>query len=76
MMYPSPDTLMRQAPMTVHDYLLDVVRTVDKVFGEGFAARNPVFVASLVDSCVRDFHTGIFSCALGRLADVLEARHE
>jgi hypothetical protein len=57
----SPETLMRQAPATVDLYLEAAVKTLDGMFGEGYAKANPVLVAAYIRSCVEDFKAGLLS---------------
>jgi len=35
------DTLLRQATMTAHDYLLHAIADIDKVLGKGYAKDHP-----------------------------------
>jgi hypothetical protein len=51
------DTLMRQAPMTVHDYVTAIIGTIDEHFGKGYAKQNPALVAALVRAATDDFRT-------------------
>ena len=49
-----PD-LLRQSQSTAHDYLLSARNDIDKVFGEGFAAKNPGLVSTYMQVAMRDF---------------------
>jgi hypothetical protein len=51
------DTLMRQASMTVHDYVTAIIGTIDEHFGKGYAKQNPALVAALVQATTADFRT-------------------
>ena len=49
------DDAMRQASDTVHEYLIRVVESLDKKFGEGYAKKNPALVGQMISACVEDF---------------------
>lgn len=70
-----PDTLMRQAPTTVELYLKEVIEMVDVNFGKGYARANPALVASLVETCAKDYSTAMLSaCIQNYLVPVLAKR--
>lgn len=48
---------MKQAAMTAHDYMLHAKEDIDKIFGEGFAAKNPSLVAAYMQTAALDFAT-------------------
>lgn len=49
------DTLLRQASMTASDYMRHARSEIDKVFGEGYAEKNPVLVAAFMQTAAADF---------------------
>jgi L-rhamnose mutarotase len=51
----TPENAMRQAPLTVAEYLQHVRRDIDNEFGEGYAKAHPELVAKLVECCVKDY---------------------
>lgn len=55
----SIDTLMRQAPKTVHLYLIEAIENIDDCFGKGYAKANPQLVAAFISACAVDFQTMI-----------------
>jgi hypothetical protein len=68
----SPDTLIRQASMTVHDYMRAAKTEIDKVFGDGYAAKNPGLVGAFIQTCAADYGAAIqakiLGCALHEVA--------
>lgn len=74
-----PETLMRQASMTVDVYLSEAVERIDRRFGDGYAAKNPALVGAFIQAASMDFagsyiaqqmEDGI-SCAGSEIARVL-----
>jgi hypothetical protein len=72
------DNLMRQAPMTVNNYLNEVVKMLDEKFGEGYASKNMYLVGKLTECCCRDYEATLYAKrvqgideAIGYLADKL-----
>ena len=55
----SPDTLMRQASMSAHDYMRAAKTETDKVFGDGYAAKNPALVGAFIQTCAADYGAAI-----------------
>lgn len=66
-------TLMRQAPMTIAEYLDAVVVMLNRQFGEGYAAQHPELVGTLVTACTQDFHTAYTKLAAQDLRDAILA---
>ncbi len=64
----SVNTLMRQAPMTVLDY----VRAIREGMGDEWADENPQALTTLVQAAALDFHTGIIGRELGRLVEAVD----
>jgi hypothetical protein len=44
------DTLLRQATMTAHDYLLHAIADIDKVLGKGYAKDPPELIAAYMQT--------------------------
>lgn len=54
----SPESLMRQATSTINTYIGDFVKIfirAEDVFGKDFLQKNPMLLASLVESANQDF---------------------
>lgn len=49
------DDAMRQAMMTAHDYLLNAIVDIDRLLGEGYAARHPGLIAAYMRVACDDF---------------------
>jgi hypothetical protein len=75
------DTLLRQAPMTVSEYLREVMQEIDSRCGEGYAKKNPEMVCRLVEVAAGDYETSAKIVALqeaverlcGALSEAVEA---
>jgi len=65
------DTLTDQASSTVEGYFFQAIQIIDRQFGDGYAAKNPELVGSLVSSMAADFQTAGFAVAVGEIADRL-----
>lgn len=65
-------TLMRQAPMTAEYYLREAVDQIDRVFGSGFAKKNPELVSVFMQVCAQDLHTAMLKCGAQDIAAALE----
>lgn len=65
--YPTADatTLMGQASMTAHDYMLNAKHDIDKLFGAGFAAIHPDLVGAYMQVAGADFNAAILAKAIG-----------
>lgn len=62
-------TLVLQASHTAHDYFRMAVKTIDSEFGEGYAAKHPDLIASLVNVACKDFSVAI---TLKEIAEMVE----
>lgn len=51
------DTALRQAHYTAETYMVEAVREIDKLFGEGYAKKNPSLVGVFMQVAAADFHT-------------------
>jgi len=67
---------MREAPMTVHEYLRRAKSDIDDIFGAGYAQSNPELVSAYIQTAAADFNTGsmakIFGLTLLRLEDIYQ----
>ena len=50
----SGDTIMRQAHMTAHDYLMHAIRDINELMGEGAAEKYPQIVAAMIQAAATD----------------------
>ena len=48
------ERMMRQAPMTVHDWMLDAIERIDKICGEGYALDHPELLGDFLKACGSD----------------------
>lgn len=62
---------MRQAPLTIGDYLDEAVHQIDRQFGEGYAMKNPALVAAFLNCCATDFNTGVIGQAIQMVSQSL-----
>ena len=62
---------MRQGAQTADLWLHEVVRSIDEVFGEGYARDNPQVVAAMLAASVSDFRTTMLTASIDRLADAI-----
>ena len=46
--------MMRQAPMTCHEWIYKGIETIDGVFGEGYAERHPELLGDFLKACGSD----------------------
>lgn len=77
MIMASPTDLLRQASTTADDYLRNAISNIDKLLGEGYAAKHPELVGAFMRTAAADFHTAISTKALEELTAVIsEASHE
>jgi hypothetical protein len=65
-MFIPPETLLRQAPMTAHDYMMHAISDIDELLGKGYAAKHPELIAAYMQTAAIDFATGIAVNLLGR----------
>lgn len=49
------DTLMRQASMTAHDYLMKAIEAIDGQLGAGYAKGHPDLIAAFMKVSCADF---------------------
>lgn len=72
----TPETLMRQAPMTIEVYLLEAVKIIDEQFGSGYAKKNPELVGSFIQACASDFQAGFLGGEIEKLAELIASKLE
>jgi hypothetical protein len=65
-------TLMQQASMTAHDYLLAAVRDIDAILGDGYAAKHPELIGAFMQTAALDFAAGIIGKTIERVADAID----
>ena len=46
--------MMRQAPMTVHEWMHKGIETIDGIFGEGYAEKHPELLGDFLKACGSD----------------------
>jgi hypothetical protein len=66
------ETLMRQAPMTIHDYLFAAIKSIDQAFGEGYAKKHPEIVMQFVQEANKETQA---SCLLQTIQEGIELFH-
>jgi hypothetical protein len=57
----SSDTMMRQAKMTAHDYMLAAKSDIDDIWGEGYAKQHPELVGAYIQTAAMDFGANIIA---------------
>jgi hypothetical protein len=65
------DTLLRQASMTAHDYMMNAKSDIDEMFGAGYAAKHPELVAAYMQTAARDLHTSTIAKEIGGAIETL-----
>jgi hypothetical protein len=75
-----PGTLMRQASMTAHDYLIAAVENIDKMFGKGYAKEHPELTGAFIQAASLDFVGASLAKSIGEaiegLADAVRSHTE
>ncbi|WP_339505194.1 hypothetical protein [Pseudomonas sp. RL_105y_Pfl2_101] len=66
-------TLMDQASMTANDYLFAAKEKIDRIFGEGYAAKNPELVAAFIKTAGQDFNAAILAVAIQEASSKIES---
>ena len=68
-------TLLRQAYMTAHDYMLHAVADIDERLGKGYAKEHPELIAAYMWTAAADFGCASiakeFGEAISNLAETL-----
>jgi hypothetical protein len=70
------DQLLAQTERTSNTDLLDAVNSIDKLFGEGFAKKNPALVATFIQTSSADFHHAMLKLAAQDIRDGLRSLAE
>ena len=65
------DVRMRQGAQTADLWLHEVVKSIDEVFGEGYARSNPQVVAAMLAASASVFRTTMLTASIDRLADAI-----
>jgi len=58
-------TLLRQAHMTAHDYMLHAVADIDERLGKGYAKEHPELIAAYMWTAAADFGRASIAKELG-----------
>lgn len=65
---------VKQAGMTIHDYLFSAKDSIDELFGKGYAKEHPELVAECVRSQTLDFNNTALVAAVYTLGEsIIEA---
>ena len=64
------EIMMRQAPMTVHEWMHKGIETIDGIFGEGYAEKHPELLGDFLKTCGSDQE----AMATLHLAEVIEGK--
>lgn len=63
---------MNQASMVAHDYMHQAIKSIDDVFGEGYAEKHPSLIVGYMNAAALDFQASVISGAIGDLKTTLE----
>ena len=66
-----PETLMRQATMTAHDYMLAAVTDIDKLLGKGYAKKHPELIAAFMRTATTDYGASMIARAIEIAAEAI-----
>lgn len=66
-------TLMRQAQMTAHTYLMQAVKDIDEVMGKNYARQHPELIAAYMQTAAIDLGTAVIARAIETI-EVIIAR--
>jgi hypothetical protein len=69
----SYETLLDQATYTAGCYLGGAVRSIDSLFGDGYAKKNPGLVGAFMQTAVADFSAALSVIASQNVAEALRA---
>ncbi|VVP89422.1 hypothetical protein PS918_03085 [Pseudomonas fluorescens] len=67
------DALVRQASDTAAKYLWEAQEQIDKVFGKGYAAKNPELVSAFIKVAGQDFNTACLAVAVQEASGKIES---
>lgn len=68
----SAENALRQAGMTVDQYMAQAIDIIDGRFGDGYARGHSELVGQLVQAQATDFNSTVISAALYEIADQLD----
>lgn len=72
------DTLLKQAPMTAHSFMVNARNDIDEMFGDGYAAAHPELMAAYMNAAAVDLHGAtlgkVLPAALESIADAIRDR--
>jgi len=58
------ETLLRQAPMTAHDYMMKAISDIDELLGEGYAKKHPELIGAYMQTASIDYGASIVARAI------------
>ena len=58
------ETLLRQAPMTAHDYMMKAISDIDELLGEGYAKKHPELIGAYMQTAAIDYGSAIIARAI------------
>jgi hypothetical protein len=58
------ETLLRQAPMTAHDYMMKAISDIDELLGKGYAKQHPELIAVHMQTAAIDYGSAIIARAI------------
>jgi len=66
------ETLLRQAPMTAHDYMMKAISDIDELLGKGYAKQHPELIAAYMQTASIDFGAAVIARAIESVASALD----
>lgn len=67
------DTLSQLAAGTAFDHLVEAKKSIDRAFGEGYAANNPELVAAFMKSAGEGYNTSVLAVAVQEASEKIES---
>lgn len=72
----SAEQAMKQAITTTDKYLCSGIKTIDDMFGDGYAENNPTLLSAYLHTCVKDFEVTVASgCVSNTINNTLMWKH-
>jgi hypothetical protein len=69
----SNETLLRQAPMTAHDYLMHAIHDIDELLGKGYAKAHPELMGAYMQTAAMDLGAAVIARALDGVGEAIQA---
>jgi hypothetical protein len=66
------ETLLRQAPKTVYEYMRHAVADANELFGEAYVAEHPELICAYMQAAALDYGLSLIASRLERLAYILD----